>query len=1148
MSQGITGRVFDASTRGWIADVIVSGTIAGYATTTYVNAQLALRDASILVLFTENDAQDVSIAWLDNYRTIQDASIASLESDLGNYTTLTYVDGSLALRDVSIAWLDNYRGIQDASIAANAASLLDIDTSIGQLDTALAGKLDTGLAVLEASLGGDFVWNAGYLDVSITATDGSVADLYLRVETLDTSVAANASDIDDVSTRVDANETLLVIHDASIGANTAAIAAIDASGVSKVYVDGSLAARDIEIGQNTSDISDVSTRMDTAEGDITNLDTSISTLEGLISSNTSDIADVSTRMDTAETTIGNIDTSLGQIDTALAGKQDTIADGTYVKEASLGDGLVWVSGQLDVSVAGGGVTDLSVGGLTDVSANNPQTGEVLIYNETTGLWYAGDPQSIEDHNDLLGIQGGLATQRYHLNLAQYNYLTGKYPFLTEASIGDGLVWVAGQLDVSVAVGGDVTQAYVDGSLATRDTEISQNASDIADVSARVYTNETDISDVSTRVNTAETDIGNLDTSIGALEGLIAQNTTDIDDVSTRIPTDFYSQAYVDGSLNAKQDTITDGTYVKEASLGDGLYWVSGQLDVSVAGGGGGATALSQLTDVSIVDVSTADGLMYEDSLWKNKPTTDIADVATDIADILVDAGDYFYSIEEIDASFALKADVDASFASFVPDVSVKGAYNIDQAGMDASVYKGLDASGNLMFKKLGGTGAIDIVEYDDYIDINIDASFSGEVNTASNTGEGIGFYKEKVLEDLVFKGLYTSSAELVISSSDNVVVIDASIDYASTLSGLTDVTITDVSTDDALMYSGAVWENKPTTAIEDVATDIADILVDAGDYFYTIEQVDASFALITSLDDYATIAYVDASFALKTELLDVSIADASNNDTLVYQNGYWEATETVDVSALFYTQTQIDASFALISSLDDYLPLSGGAIAGALEINGPITILGGMDVSIEAGVDVYIPGFAFTSLPTAFFNTIFGYVEFGDTNDPVSGDYNSIYIYDGIRIWSGSGDVASFEPDVTKILNAANFADDVSIVGDLYVGGVDIGAQDASIEDLYDIKANTLLALNEVSTGYTVTSGDIGGLVEMDASATVTLPDSLDAGFTVNIINIGTGYVTLEASTLYTTDSSVQLRDQYAGATAIHKGSGTWYAFGNLKG
>ena len=56
----------------------------------------------------------------------------------------------------------------------------------------------------------------------------------------------------------------------------------------------------------------------------------------------------------------------------------------------------------------------------------------------------------------------------------------------------------------------------------------------------------------------------------------------------------------------------------------------------------------------------------------------------------------------------------------------------------------------------------------------------------------------------------------------------------------------------------------------------------------------------------------------------------------------------------------------------------------------------------------------------------------------------------------------------------------------------------------------------------------------------------MDAGFQTTIINTGTGIITLNASTLLTADSSVNIRSKYSGATAAHKGSGIWYAIGNL--
>jgi hypothetical protein len=104
-----------------------------------------------------------------------------------------------------------------------------------------------------------------------------------------------------------------------------------------------------------------------------------------------------------------------------------------------------------------------------------------------------------------------------------------------SSIGTGLAWgPAGTLDVSIIVTG-VSQSYVDGSLLSRDAQLTIH-----------------------------------DISIGDL--------------------------YV-----TKQNTIADGTYLKESSIGSGLVWNGTLLDVSVAGGSGVSQAqfdssIAQLTN------------------------------------------------------------------------------------------------------------------------------------------------------------------------------------------------------------------------------------------------------------------------------------------------------------------------------------------------------------------------------------------------------------------------------------------------------------------------------------------------------------------------------------------------------------------------
>ena len=85
------------------------------------------------------------------------------------------------------------------------------------------------------------------------------------------------------------------------------------------------------------------------------------------------------------------------------------------------------------------------------------------------------------------------------------------------------------------------------------------------------------------------------------------------------------------------------------------------------------------------------------------------------------------------------------------------------------------------------------------------------------------------------------------------------------------------------------------------------------------------------------------------------------------------------------------------------------------------------------------------------------------------------------------------------------------------------------------------------TAAYTLDIYDLNNIVEASGTFAVTLPNSVNPGFQTTIINVGGGNITLNASTLLTMDSSIVLRDRYATATAVHKGSGVWYASGNLK-
>jgi hypothetical protein len=215
--------------------------------------------------------------------------------------------------------------------------------------------------------------------------------------------------------------------------------------------------------------------------------------------------------------------------------------------------------------------------------------------------------STESHNDLIGLQGGNATERYHLSAAQFAdyagkaYVDGSIAALksyTDASLGARDTRLSGhdtsiaylnnqraQLDASivridayqaiqdasiVAVGG-AWKPYVDGSLASRDTSIAylnaqraqldasigrldleqdvQDASIVA-LRTRVNNHDTSISGLDTLTQTHTTDINNLESSVGALDTLTQTHTSNIARIDASIIRIDAYQAIQDASIAA----------------------------------------------------------------------------------------------------------------------------------------------------------------------------------------------------------------------------------------------------------------------------------------------------------------------------------------------------------------------------------------------------------------------------------------------------------------------------------------------------------------------------------------------------------------------------------------------------------------------
>jgi len=102
------------------------------------------------------------------------------------------------------------------------------------------------------------------------------------------------------------------------------------------------------------------------------------------------------------------------------------------------------------------------------------------------------------------------------------------------------------------------------------------------------------------------------------------------------------------------------------------------------------------------------------------------------------------------------------------------------------------------------------------------------------------------------------------------------------------------------------------------------------------------------------------------------------------------------------------------------------------------------------------------------------------------------------------------------------------------------------------------LKLNVQSTAktanYTVTNGDQGALIQLNGTFTVSIPVdatfNFDIGTQINLLNIGTGVITVAAATLGTPTvdgtPGLKLRSQWSSATLIKRAVNTWVVVGDL--
>ncbi len=102
-----------------------------------------------------------------------------------------------------------------------------------------------------------------------------------------------------------------------------------------------------------------------------------------------------------------------------------------------------------------------------------------------------------------------------------------------------------------------------------------------------------------------------------------------------------------------------------------------------------------------------------------------------------------------------------------------------------------------------------------------------------------------------------------------------------------------------------------------------------------------------------------------------------------------------------------------------------------------------------------------------------------------------------------------------------------------------------NLQTALDGKSNINKTIISINTTTTLNATHAGKIIECNGTFTLTLPNSMNTGMQVDIVNIGTGTITLAASTTLQS-SGTKLVTQYTGASVYHRGSNIWLAVGRL--
>jgi len=153
----------------------------------------------------------------------------------------------------------------------------------------------------------------------------------------------------------------------------------------------------------------------------------------------------------------------------------------------------------------------------------------------------------------------------------------------------------------------------------------------------------------------------------------------------------------------------------------------------------------------------------------------------------------------------------------------------------------------------------------------------------------------------------------------------------------------------------------------------------------------------------------------------------------------------------------------------------------------------------------------------------------GKYNKSVTGTTNHTFIV-------GAGTSNTNRKNAIEVLNDDQIYLGASTTGTTYINGNLIISGNTTVKSVPIVSV----------TGTTsVDATHLGKIMEADGTFTITLPDGLPIGSKLDIMNVGSGTITIAAATTLQSDGT-KLETQFTGCSCYHRGSNVWICVGRL--